>query len=166
MSSQTMKPKTASSAKRTVLSRPLLISFGVIVVAVVGIGLAVISRQNSTPYIPEVTGAPHAEVSTTLIDHGDMQMEEFAESIFRIRNTGDQPLRILEEPRVELVQGCCPPRAIVSRMTLQPGEETTISLRFTMHNMMGGAHEFRVHVLTNDPTQTVIPLTILSNWIE
>lgn len=158
MSSQTMHPK------RTILSRPFLIIVGVIVV--VGIGLAVITSQNSAPYVPEVTGAPHAEVSTTLIDHGDLQMEEFAESIFRIRNTGDQPLRILEEPRVELVQGCCPPRAIVSHMTLQPGEETTISLRFTMHEMMGGPHEFRVHVPTNDPTQAVILLTILSNWIE
>lgn len=166
MSSRTMKMKTASPARRTVLSRPLLLLVGVIVVAGVGIGLAVIRNPNSTPYVPEVTGAPHAEVSTALIDHGDMQMEEFAESTFRIRNTGDQPLRILEEPRVELVQGCCPPRAIVSRMTLQPGEETTISLRFTMHNMMGGAHEFRLHVPTNDPTQAVIPLTILSNWIE
>lgn len=166
MSSRTMKMKPASSAKRAVLRRPLLIIVGVMVVAVIGIGLASISNLNSTPYVPEVIGAPHADVSTALIDHGDMQMEEFAESIFRIRNTGDQPLRILEEPRVELVQGCCPPRAIVSRMTLQPGEETTISLRFTMHNMMGGAHEFRVHVPTNDPTQAVIPLTILSNWIE
>lgn len=166
MNSQPMNTKPTSSANRTVLSRPLLIIVGVIVVAVVGIGLVVISNQNSAPYVPEVTGAPHAEVSTTLIDHGDIQMEEFAESIFRIRNTGDQPLRILEEPRVELVQGCCPPRAIVSHMTLQPGEETTISLRFTMHEMMGGPHEFRVHVPTNDPTQAVILLTILSNWIE
>lgn len=164
MSSQTMKPKPASPAKRTVLSRPLLIIVGVIVVAV--IGWAVVSNQTSTPYMPDVIGAPHAEVSTALIDHGDMQMEEYAESIFHIRNTGDQPLRILEEPRVELVQGCCPPRAIVSRMTLQPGEEATISLRFTMHNMMGGAHEFGVHVTTNDPTQPTILLTILSNWIE
>jgi hypothetical protein len=35
-----------------------------------------------------------------------------------------------------------------------------------MHDMMGGPHEFRVHVPANDPTQTMIPLTILSNWIE
>lgn len=166
MSSRTMKTKPASSARRTVLSRPFLIIVAVIALVVLVTGLAVVSNRNSTPYVPEVTDAPHAVVSTTLIDHGDMQMEEFAESTFHIRNTGDQPLLILEEPRVELVQGCCPPRALVSRMILQPGEETTISLHFTMHNMMGGAHEFRVHVLTNDPTQAVIPLTILSNWIE
>ena len=95
-----------------------------------------------------------------------MQMEAWAESVYTIQNTCSQTLRILEEPRVELVQGCCPPRAIVSQMTLRPGEQTTITLRYTMHNMMGGPHEFRVHVPTNDPTQSTILLTSLSNWIE
>jgi hypothetical protein len=45
-----------------------------------------------------------------------------------------------------------------------PGNEATITLRFTMHEGMGGQHEFRVHVLTNDPTQSEIPLTVLSVW--
>jgi hypothetical protein len=156
-------PLTSAAAGR----RPpvwVIVLIGIGVMITVGILLA--SLPGPTPYQPEVTGAPFAQVSTTLIDHGDLKMEEYAESVFRIRNTGDQPLQLLDEPRVELIQGCCPPRAIVSQMTLQPGEETTISLRFTMFEMMGGPHEFRVHVLTNDPTQPTIPLTILSNWLE
>jgi hypothetical protein len=55
---------------------------------------------------------------------------------------------------------------MVSRTRIESGETATISLRFTMHEMMGGQHEFRVHVPTNDPDQPLIPLTILSNWIE
>ena len=42
----------------------------------------------------------------------------------------------------------------------------TVTLRYTMHEGMGGAHEFRVHVLTNDPTQSEILLTSRSNWVS
>lgn len=33
-----------------------------------------------------------------------------------------------------------------------------------MHEGMGGQHEFRIHVRTDDPTQPNIPLTVLSFW--
>lgn len=41
-----------------------------------------------------------------------------------------------------------------------------MSLSFNMHGNMGGPHEFRVHLRTNDPEQPVKYLTILSNWAE
>ncbi len=165
MSTRTAQ-KPPISVKSAAPNRQPLIIAGAAAVVLIVIALVIAARGNQTPFVPLVTGAPHAAVSTTLIDHGDLQMEDYAESVFRIQNTGDQPLLILDEPRVELIQGCCPPRALVSRSTLQPGEEATLSLRFTMHEMMGGQHEFRVHVVTNDPDQPVIPLTILSNWLE
>ncbi|MBK8023506.1 MAG: DUF1573 domain-containing protein [Chloroflexi bacterium] len=158
--------KQSAPAERTRRNPMLLIGLaGTLLIAIVLV-VVLSNYPSQPPFVPEVTGQPHASIDSTLINHGDLKMEAYAESVFRIRNTGDQALRILGEPRVELVQGCCPPRAIVSQMTLQPGEETTITLRFTMHEMMGGPHEFRVHVLTNDPDQGEIPLTILSNWIE
>jgi hypothetical protein len=46
-----------------------------------------------------------------------------------------------------------------------PGDETSVRLRFSMHPGMEGPHEFRVHVLTNDPEQPEIALTVLSNWV-
>lgn len=46
-----------------------------------------------------------------------------------------------------------------------PGDETTVSLRFSMHPGMEGPHEFRVHVLTSDWRQPNIQLTVLSNWV-
>lgn len=144
---------------------PIMLLGVALIVIVIGAILATVLGR-SAPFVPEVIGAPHAAISSTLIDHGDVQMDDYVESVFRIQNTGDETLRILQEPRVQLVQGCCPPRAIVSDSTLQPGETTTITLRFTMHDMMGGPHEFRVFVPTNDPTQEMIALTILSNWVE
>jgi hypothetical protein len=35
-----------------------------------------------------------------------------------------------------------------------------------MHEGMGGPHDFRVHLVTNDPQQSTKELTILSNWVE
>ena len=50
-------------------------------------------------------------------------------------------------------------------MALQPGQRTTLSMEFMMHGDMGGMHNFRVHLPTNDPEQPDRTLTVLSNWI-
>jgi hypothetical protein len=50
-------------------------------------------------------------------------------------------------------------------MVLQPGESTTLMMEFLMHGNMGGLHDFRVHVLTNDPSHPDRTLRVLSNWI-
>jgi hypothetical protein len=50
-------------------------------------------------------------------------------------------------------------------MTLQPGETTTLSMQFLMHGDMGGKHDFRVHLPTNDPTWSDKTLAVISNWV-
>jgi hypothetical protein len=50
-------------------------------------------------------------------------------------------------------------------MVLQPGESTTLSMEFLMHGDMGGKHNFRVHLPTNDPAMADRTLTVLSNWV-
>ncbi len=51
-------------------------------------------------------------------------------------------------------------------MVLKPGESTTIrSSVFTMHEGMGGFHDFRIRLITNDRTQPIKEVTVLSNWI-
>jgi hypothetical protein len=50
-------------------------------------------------------------------------------------------------------------------MVLNPGESTTISMEFMMHGDMGGPHDFRVHLETNDPVQPNSELVVLSNWV-
>ena len=51
-------------------------------------------------------------------------------------------------------------------MVLQPGESTRVSMEFMMHGDMGGRHNFRLHLVTNDPTQPDRQVNVLSNWIE
>ena len=50
-------------------------------------------------------------------------------------------------------------------MTLKPGQQTTLSMSFMMHGDMGGLHDFRVHLPTNDPQQPNKTLQVLSNWV-
>jgi hypothetical protein len=50
-------------------------------------------------------------------------------------------------------------------MVLKPGERTTLSMQFMMHDGMGGRHNFRVHLPTNDPAQADQTLSVLSNWV-
>ena len=51
-------------------------------------------------------------------------------------------------------------------MVLNPGQKTTISMQFMMHGDMGGKHNFRVHLPTNDPKQSDKTVTVLSNWVQ
>jgi hypothetical protein len=51
-------------------------------------------------------------------------------------------------------------------MTLNPGQKTTVSLQFLMHDDMGGKHNFSLHLLTNDPQQRDKTVTVLSNWVQ
>lgn len=56
--------------------------------------------------LPEVTGAPHLTVDQATIDAGMVKFETPVQAAFRLRNTGDEPLQILGEPHVELIEGC------------------------------------------------------------
>jgi len=38
-------------------------------------------------------------------------------------------------------------------------------MTFTMHEGMGGFHDFRVKITSNDPASPVKELVVLSNWI-
>lgn len=55
---------------------------------------------------PQVTGAPRLAVDQTTIDEGDVQLGKTIRSIFHLQNIGDQPLAVLGEPRVEVLEGC------------------------------------------------------------
>ena len=50
-------------------------------------------------------------------------------------------------------------------MVLQPGESTTVAMEFMMHGDMGGMHDFRVHLVTNDPARPDMEVAVLSNWV-
>jgi len=51
-------------------------------------------------------------------------------------------------------------------MTLKPGQSTIVAMRFMMHAGMDGPHDFRLHLITNDPRHVSDEVKILSNWVK
>lgn len=116
---------------------------------------------------PKVSGAPRVEiVQGEVLDYGKVKLNTVINTVYTVRNVGDKPLLIYGEPRIEVVQGCCPPRATVSSLVIDPGHEGTISMTYSMHEGMGGLHEFRAHLRTNDPVEPTKYLTIYSDWVS
>ena len=80
------------------------------VLLVVG-GLGLIWTWSSSGVVtldvtPEVVGVPRLAVDQEVIDEGYVKLNNTIRTTFRLRNIGDQPLHILSEPVVELVEGC------------------------------------------------------------
>jgi hypothetical protein len=88
-----------------------LVGGAILVVA----ALAQVARGNDTTgqkacdrnLEPEVVGATWVEVlPQDCIDYGDVKLGSTVNTVFKVRNIGDQPLVVLGEPQVEVVQGC------------------------------------------------------------
>lgn len=129
-------------------------------------GIVIYEVAVKEDFVPQVTGAPSIQVADAVIDHGDVEINSFIESKYEIRNVGDKELRIVNQPFVEVIEGCCPPDVEISDRFLSPGETATISMNYMMHDGMGGPHELQIRLVTNDPQNQEVILTAFSNWIE
>ena len=161
--SQKRTPHVTASKPPRRLALALVAALAVLIVAVAV--LLVLTLGQNEPFVPEVDGAPALRVDQTLIDYGTVKNNTVVETVVRVRNVGDEALRILGEPHVEVREGCCPPRAQVSAQTLHPGDEALVRLSFSMHEGMDGPHDFRLHIRSTDPAQPETEITILSNWV-
>jgi hypothetical protein len=132
------------------------------------LGVVLVQQDRSVPlnFKPEVTGSPRIAVMNDTLDHGDLKFNTPIQSVFAIGNVGDQELMIFGEPRVEVVEGCCPPRVELTSARIQPGGKVLLSMNYSMHEGMGGKHHFRVHIRTNDPVEPEKLLHIYSNWVS
>jgi hypothetical protein len=110
------------------------------------------------------SGAPRLVVDRTEIDLGDLPFDQLATAVFTLTNAGNGVLNIIEEPPVEIVKGCCPPRLVVGQTAIEPGKSAPLTLTFSMSADMGGAYEFIVRLRTNDPSAPERPLIVRSFW--
>ena len=88
-----------------------LIGGAVLIIAAFALGVFQSDEKSSQqPFDPnfesEVSGAPRVEVNQEIVDYGDVKLGTTVNTVFNVRNIGDEPLQILGEPRVELVEGC------------------------------------------------------------
>jgi hypothetical protein len=102
--------KTQQSPSRQ-LPWPWLIVAGALLL-VIGGGLLLWQPTSPAPpaaapeVSPEVSGGPKLKVDQTVIDEGDVKLDTPVRTTFRLSNVGDQPLIILGQPQVELIEGC------------------------------------------------------------
>ncbi|RME74295.1 MAG: hypothetical protein D6784_10250, partial [Chloroflexi bacterium] len=64
------------------------------------------ANDTDASFTPVVEGAPRLAVDRTEVDEGDVPLNKMIRSSFTLTNVGDQPLQIMGEPEVELVEGC------------------------------------------------------------
>ncbi|MDZ4159133.1 MAG: hypothetical protein U1B80_05010 [Anaerolineaceae bacterium] len=80
--------------------------------ALAGLGLVLIAgwllRSNDAQLKAnvEVKGAPRLKVEKDIIDHGDIKLGNQIRDDIRVTNIGDQPLRFIEAPYIEVREGC------------------------------------------------------------
>ncbi|MBI4772030.1 MAG: hypothetical protein HY784_16845 [Chloroflexi bacterium] len=55
---------------------------------------------------PQVSGAPALRADQEKMDLGDVRLGKTVQVQFTLANVGDQPLRFVEKPYVEVVEGC------------------------------------------------------------
>lgn len=55
---------------------------------------------------PRYQGGPRLVVDRKEIDFGQVRFEKLVLARFRLKNAGDEPLRVATGPRVEVVEGC------------------------------------------------------------
>jgi hypothetical protein len=89
---------------------------GLAIVALVTVaGLMLFARKNDSTttgtraipnFTPQVEGAPRVEVAEDTQDYGDVKLGTTVNSVFKVRNVGDEPLRIIGQPQVWVVEGC------------------------------------------------------------
>lgn len=102
-----MTKKVRHKKQQAPTSRPLWLWAGASVLLLLVGSLVIwngLSREPAPP--PQVTGAPRLAVDQTTIDEGDVPLGKTIRSVFRLHNVGDQPLAVLGEPPVEVVEGC------------------------------------------------------------
>ena len=83
---------------------------GVLVLAGAAFGFWQNSSSNgpnaTASVTPEAKGAPRLKADKQKVDLGNVKLGQTVQVSFEITNTGDQPLRFVKDPFVEVVQGC------------------------------------------------------------
>jgi hypothetical protein len=92
-------------ARRMLIGR--LLPFGVLGLVVVVLATwSLMSGTRGSSDAAQVRGGPRLVVDQDLIDFGAVRYGQFVEARFRLKNVGDQPLRLPDSPPIEVVEGC------------------------------------------------------------
>ena len=94
-----------SSQKRSYLPF-LLLGGGALLALIVGMLYKPGGQSSSSAAPVQVTGKAQVALDKTQIDFGQVKLGKTVQAKFRVSNAGDQPLKIVEQPLVEVQRGC------------------------------------------------------------
>ena len=100
------KAPTAPPPQRNLL---LIVAGGaLLVLVIIGVVLAATAGRgaSSTSVPAQVSGKPSLVIDREKIDFGKVPLNIPIKATFKLSNVGDQPLQILNQPVVEVKQGC------------------------------------------------------------
>lgn len=101
------KSRQAARKRHEAESRTAIIIVLGGIVLIAGAVLLLSSLGASTPKAAiEVAGAPSLKADRERVDLGNVRLGEWVDVSFELTNVGDQPLRFVERPYVEVVEGC------------------------------------------------------------
>lgn len=102
-------------------------------------------------------GTPQLEISSTVMDFGEVWQCEPAIGAITLKNVGDAPLRIIN---VKTSCGCATPSR--PKCPLLPGESDVLTITYDTVKRRGPARQ-RVTLTTNDPSQPRVEITVRGN---
>ena len=107
MSKRRAKSRSSTKSQPTPRWSKVLIP-GLLTVAVAAGAGTWFFLQKSSPQVvaAQYTGGARLAVDKDLIDFGNVRFEKFVTANFRLRNVGDQPLRLAVGRTVEAIEGC------------------------------------------------------------
>jgi len=92
-------------AKRSPVLPLLLLLAGLILVAGAFFAFNQSNKKGNNPS-SQAGGEPSLNVDQEKIDLGDVTLGEWVSASFLVSNAGDQPLKILKDPYIEVAAGC------------------------------------------------------------
>ncbi len=99
------RPERRGDRRRSRVIPLLIVGLGVLLISG-AILLAITGRGAARGYVPQFRGGPRLEVAQEVFDYGYVKLDTVIRTDFEIRNVGDETLRILRVPQVEVREGC------------------------------------------------------------
>jgi hypothetical protein len=100
------RPKNSKSASTGQSARFSLVAGGAVLLIIAGLAIWWSSSGSGSTSPSQAGDAPRLVVDRTTIDDGSVKFETPVQAAFKLSNIGAQPLQILGEPQVELIEGC------------------------------------------------------------
>jgi hypothetical protein len=103
MAKQKMRKSTPADAGDR---NPVLFIIGAVALVLIALGVLASCSPGAGESSGSAVNGPSLTVDPAKIDFGQVKVNNVVKADFRLKNVGSQPLQIIGEPVVRVVQGC------------------------------------------------------------